>query len=77
MWVLAVTLLAASCVYSAGLDRSSTSGPVIHNRTTGDLKQVLERAAEFPLALHFTLYGPPEHPDGTVHHTKRDEPPEH
>lgn len=60
MWVLAVTLLAASCVYSAGLDRSSTSGPVIHNRTTGDLKQVLERAAEFPLALHFTLYGPPD-----------------
>ena len=25
----------------------------------------------------YTLYGPPEHPDGTVHHTKRDEPPEH
>ena len=29
-----------------------------------------------PLRL-YTLYGPPEHPDGTVHHTKRDEPPEH
>ncbi|MGQ0525758.1 MAG: cupin domain-containing protein [Betaproteobacteria bacterium] len=25
----------------------------------------------------YTLYGPPEHPHGTVHHTKRDEPPEH
>lgn len=58
MWVLAVALLAAGCVHSAGMDGSPTSKPIIHNRTTGDLKQVLERAAEFPLASHFTLYGP-------------------
>lgn len=25
----------------------------------------------------YTLYAPPEHPDGTVHHTKADEPAEH
>jgi mannose-6-phosphate isomerase-like protein (cupin superfamily) len=25
----------------------------------------------------YTLYGPPEHADGTVHRTKADEPPEH
>ena len=25
----------------------------------------------------YTLYGPPEHPDGTVHRRKSDEPPEH
>jgi mannose-6-phosphate isomerase-like protein (cupin superfamily) len=29
-----------------------------------------------PLRL-YTLYSPPEHPDGTVHRTKRDEPPHH
>jgi mannose-6-phosphate isomerase-like protein (cupin superfamily) len=29
-----------------------------------------------PLRL-YTLYAPPEHPDGTVHRTKADEPPEH
>ena len=29
-----------------------------------------------PLRL-YTLYGPPEHPDGTVHRRKSDEPPEH
>jgi mannose-6-phosphate isomerase-like protein (cupin superfamily) len=25
----------------------------------------------------YTLYSPPEHPDGTVHRTKRDEPADH
>jgi mannose-6-phosphate isomerase-like protein (cupin superfamily) len=29
-----------------------------------------------PLRL-YTLYSPPEHPDGTVHHAKADEPEEH
>jgi mannose-6-phosphate isomerase-like protein (cupin superfamily) len=29
-----------------------------------------------PLRL-YTLYSPPEHPDGTVHRTKADEPAEH
>ncbi|HEX6002462.1 MAG TPA: cupin domain-containing protein [Burkholderiales bacterium] len=29
-----------------------------------------------PLRL-YTLYSPPEHADGTVHRTKRDEPPHH
>lgn len=37
---------------------------------------VINSSAREPLRL-YTLYGPPEHPDGTVHHTKRDEPPEH
>lgn len=32
--------------------------------------------ADEPLRL-YTLYSPPEHPDGTVHRTKADEPPEH
>lgn len=25
----------------------------------------------------YTLYSPPEHPDGTIHHTKAEEPAEH
>jgi mannose-6-phosphate isomerase-like protein (cupin superfamily) len=37
---------------------------------------VVNTSKKEPLRL-YTLYGPPEHPDGTVHHTKRDEPPEH
>jgi mannose-6-phosphate isomerase-like protein (cupin superfamily) len=37
---------------------------------------VINTSKKEPLRL-YTLYGPPEHPDGTVHHTKRDEPPEH
>jgi mannose-6-phosphate isomerase-like protein (cupin superfamily) len=37
---------------------------------------VINISKKEPLRL-YTLYGPPEHPDGTVHHTKRDEPPEH
>lgn len=37
---------------------------------------VINTSKKDPLRL-YTLYGPPEHPDGTVHHTKRDEPPEH
>jgi mannose-6-phosphate isomerase-like protein (cupin superfamily) len=37
---------------------------------------VINTSKREPLRL-YTLYGPPEHPHGTVHHTKRDEPPEH
>jgi mannose-6-phosphate isomerase-like protein (cupin superfamily) len=37
---------------------------------------VVNTSKREPLRL-YTLYGPPEHPHGTVHHTKRDEPPEH
>lgn len=37
---------------------------------------VVNTSANEPLRL-YTLYGPPEHPDGTVHRTKRDEPPHH
>ena len=37
---------------------------------------VINSSKKEPLRL-YTLYGPPEHADGTVHHTKRDEPPEH
>lgn len=35
---------------------------------------VINTSAQEPLRL-YTLYSPPEHPDGTVHHSKRDEPP--
>ena len=34
---------------------------------------VINTAANEPLRL-YTLYSPPEHPDGTVHHSKSDEP---
>ena len=37
---------------------------------------VINTSADEPLRL-YTLYSPPEHPDGTVHRTKQDEPPEH
>jgi mannose-6-phosphate isomerase-like protein (cupin superfamily) len=37
---------------------------------------IINTSKREPLRL-YTLYGPPEHPHGTVHHTKRDEPPEH
>jgi mannose-6-phosphate isomerase-like protein (cupin superfamily) len=33
---------------------------------------VINTSADSPLRL-YTLYSPPEHPDGTVHRTKRDE----
>lgn len=33
-------------------------------------------SSEEPLRL-YTLYSPPEHPEGTVHHTKADEPAGH
>ena len=32
---------------------------------------IVNTSADKPLRL-YTLYSPPEHPDGTVHHTKRD-----
>lgn len=34
---------------------------------------VINTSSDEPLRL-YTLYSPPEHPDGTVHRTKRDEP---
>jgi mannose-6-phosphate isomerase-like protein (cupin superfamily) len=37
---------------------------------------VINTSKTEPLRL-YTLYGPPEHPDGTVHATKADEPREH
>jgi mannose-6-phosphate isomerase-like protein (cupin superfamily) len=37
---------------------------------------VINTSAAEPLRL-YTLYSPPEHPDGTVHRTKREEPAEH
>lgn len=37
---------------------------------------VINTSADEPLRL-YTLYSPPEHPDGTVHRTKADEPAEH
>lgn len=37
---------------------------------------VTNTSADSPLRL-YTLYSPPEHPEGTVHRTKRDEPSEH
>lgn len=37
---------------------------------------VINTSPAQPLRL-YTLYSPPEHPDGTVHRTKADEPAEH
>lgn len=37
---------------------------------------VINTSKDDPLRL-YTLYSPPEHPDGTVHRTKADEPEEH
>ena len=37
---------------------------------------IVNTSSDEPLRL-YTLYSPPEHPDGTVHRTKRDEPAEH
>jgi mannose-6-phosphate isomerase-like protein (cupin superfamily) len=34
---------------------------------------VVNTSSTDPLRL-YTLYSPPEHPDGTVHHAKRDDP---
>ncbi len=37
---------------------------------------VINTSTDEPLRL-YTLYSPPEHPDGTVHRTKSDEPAHH
>ena len=37
---------------------------------------VINTSRDEPLRL-YTLYSPPEHPEGTVHKTKQDEPAEH
>jgi mannose-6-phosphate isomerase-like protein (cupin superfamily) len=37
---------------------------------------VINTSTDQPLKL-YTLYSPPEHPDGIVHRTKADEPPTH
>ena len=37
---------------------------------------VINTSSEEPLRL-YTLYSPPEHPDGTVHATKEDDPEDH
>ncbi|HYE35262.1 cupin domain-containing protein [Methylocaldum sp.] len=37
---------------------------------------VINTSSEKPLRL-YTLYSPPEHPDGTVHRTKAEEPAKH
>jgi mannose-6-phosphate isomerase-like protein (cupin superfamily) len=42
----------------------------------GTRHNVVNTSADEPLRL-YTLYSPPEHPDGTVHRTKADEPPGH
>ena len=42
----------------------------------GTLHNVINTSRGEPLRL-YTLYSPPEHPDGTRHRTKRDEPPHH
>lgn len=41
---------------------------------SGTEHNVVNTSKTKPLKL-YTLYGPPEHPDGTVHRTKADEPP--
>jgi mannose-6-phosphate isomerase-like protein (cupin superfamily) len=40
---------------------------------SGALHNVVNTSRSEPLRL-YTLYSPPEHPDGTVHRTKADEP---
>ena len=42
----------------------------------GTEHNVINTSKSEPLRL-YTLYSPPEHPDGTVHRTKADEPAEH
>ena len=42
----------------------------------GTRHNVVNTSKREPLRL-YTIYSPPEHPDGTVHATKADEPPEH
>ena len=42
----------------------------------GTEHNVVNTSKDDPLRL-YTLYSPPEHPDGTVHRTKADEPAEH
>jgi mannose-6-phosphate isomerase-like protein (cupin superfamily) len=42
----------------------------------GTMHNVINTSRAEPLRL-YTLYSPPEHPDGTRHPTKRDEPPHH
>jgi mannose-6-phosphate isomerase-like protein (cupin superfamily) len=37
---------------------------------------IINRSVDRPLRL-YTLYSPPEHPDGTVQHTKAEEPAHH
>jgi mannose-6-phosphate isomerase-like protein (cupin superfamily) len=42
----------------------------------GTEHNVVNTSKDDPLRL-YTLYSPPEHPDGTVHRTKAEEPAEH
>ena len=42
----------------------------------GTEHNVINTSKSEPLRL-YTLYSPPEHPDGTIHRTKADEPAEH
>ena len=42
----------------------------------GTRHNIINTSKSEPLRL-YTIYSPPEHPDGTVHPTKADEPPEH
>jgi mannose-6-phosphate isomerase-like protein (cupin superfamily) len=37
---------------------------------------IINTSSTEPLRL-YTLYSPPEHPDGTLHHTKADDPEDH
>lgn len=42
----------------------------------GTRHNIINTSKSEPLRL-YTIYSPPEHPDGTVHPTKADEPPDH
>jgi mannose-6-phosphate isomerase-like protein (cupin superfamily) len=42
----------------------------------GTEHNVINKSKKDALRL-YTLYSPPEHPEGTVHRTKADEPAEH
>lgn len=57
-----------------GSDEHALSDGVSVVIPAGTKHNVINTSSTEPLRL-YTLYSPPEHPDGTVHRSKSDEPP--
>jgi mannose-6-phosphate isomerase-like protein (cupin superfamily) len=57
-------------------DRYDLSDGMVVIIPAGVEHNVINTSSDEALRL-YTLYSPPEHPDGTVHRTKADEPEEH